>query len=271
MNTSQLPLRRNLSPIFRLSLIVAALMAVTSLAGLLFQSEIYPTDDLHYSFVSTDVVNLLIVLPILLGSMSLTRRGRLIGLLFWPGALSVVTYHYIAYAVAIPFTWQFWAYLALVFLSAYTICLLLSGVDASVVREQLKGKVSERFAGIVLAGFGILFFVWRGALAVQTILGSAVLSQPEFATAIADILLAPAWTVGGALLWRRRAFGYVTGAGLLFQFSMLFVGLVAFFALQPVIAGVPFPVDDFVAVFSMGLSCFIPFGLFVRGIVSANK
>jgi hypothetical protein len=260
-----------LRPIFRLSLIVAALMAVASLAGLFFQSELYPTDNLRYSLVSTDVVNLLIVLPILLGSMSLTRRGRLIGLLFWPGALSVVIYHYIAYAVAMSFTWQIWAYLALVFLSAYTIYLLLSGVDAAVVRKQLTGKVSERFAGIVLAGFGILFFVWRGALAVQTTLGSVVLSQPEFATAIADVLLAPAWVVGGALLWRRRAFGYVTGAGLLFHLSMLFVGLFVFFALQPVIAGVPFPVGDFVAVFSMGLICFIPFGLVGRGVSSSNK
>jgi hypothetical protein len=112
-----------------------------------------------------------------------------------------------------------------------------------------------------------LFFMWRGALAVQTLVGGAALSRPEFATAIADVLLAPAWVIGGVLLWRRQAFGYVTGAGLLFQFSMLFIGLFVYFALQPIVAGTPFPMDDFVAVFVMGLVCFIPFGLFVRGVL----
>jgi len=71
--------------------------------------------------------------------------------------------------------------------------------------------------------------------------------------------------VGGVLLWRKQAFGYVTGVGLLFQFSMLFIGLFVYFALQPFLAGVPFPVNDFVAVFIMSLVCFVPFGLFVRG------
>jgi hypothetical protein len=223
---------------------------------------------LRHSSVSTDVVNLFIVLPVLLGSMALARRGKLIGLLFWPGALFIITYHYISYAVAMPFPWQFVVYLTLVILSACAIYGLLSVVDSVSIQKQLMGRDPERFSGGVLAGFGALFFVWRGALAVQTLVGAAVLSRPEFATAIADVLLAPAGVIGGVLLWRRQAFGYVTGAGLLFQYSMLYIGLFVFFALQPVVAGVPFPVDDFVAIFIMGLVCFIPFGLFVRGVLS---
>jgi hypothetical protein len=266
----QLPLTRKLSGAYALSLVVAALMAAASLSGLLFQSTLYPTDDLRQSSVSTDVVNLFIGLPILLGSMALARRGRLVGLLFWPGALFFATYHYIAYAIALPFTWPFVLYLALVVLSVYTIYALLSSVDAPAVQARLKGRVPERLAGGVLAGFGALFFVWRGALAVQTLIGQAALSRPEFVTAVADVLLAPAWVIGGVSLWRRQALGYVTGAGLLFQFSMLFVGLFVYFILQPFVAGVPFPVEDFVAVFIMGLVCFVPFGLFVRGVLSAD-
>ena len=265
MSTSQLPVRKSISQIYTLSIVVTFLMTLASLAGLFFRSSIYPTEDLRHSLVSTDVVNLFIVLPFLFGSMVLARRGKLIGLLFWPGALFIVTYHYIAYAVAMPFIWQFVLYLVLIFLSAYTIYGLLSYVDATTVREQLMGKVPERFAGGVLAGFGALFFVWRGVLLMQTIIGSAVISKPEFVTAIADVLLAPAWVIGGVSLWRKQAFGYVVGAGLLFQLSMLFIGLFVYFGLQPYIAGVPFPMDDFVAVFIMSLVCFIPFGLFVRG------
>jgi hypothetical protein len=48
------------------------------------------------------VVNLLIGLPILLGSMWLARRGQLIGLFLWPGALLFVLYNDIIYVFAMP-------------------------------------------------------------------------------------------------------------------------------------------------------------------------
>jgi len=270
MNTSSLPLTRNISTTYTLSLITAFVMTLVSLAGLFFPSSMYPIEDLRHSSTATDLVNIFIVLPVLLGSMALAHGGKLIGLLFWPGALFIVTYHYLAYAVAFTSLWQFVIYLLLVLLSAYAIYKLLSSVDAASIQEQLASKIPERFAGGVLAGFGILFFFWRGSLAVQSIIGSTLLSKPELATAITDVLLAPAWVIVGVSLWRKQAFGYVAGAGLLFQFSMLFIGLFVYFALQPVLAGVPFPMEDFVAVFTMSLVCFIPFGLFVRGILSAR-
>ena len=270
MYTSSLPLTRNISTTYTLSLITAFLMTVVSVAGLIYSSSMYPIEELRHSSVATDVVNVFIVLPVLLGSMALARRGKLIGLLFWPGAMFIVTYHYIAYTVAFMSFWQFAIYLLIVFLSGYTIYRLPSSVDSLSIQEQLTSKVPERFAGGVLAGFGILFFFWRGILVVQSITGSAVLSKPEFVTAIADVFLAPAWVIAGTFLWQKKAFGYVAGEGLLFQLSMLFIGLFVYFALQPVFSGVPFPVNDFVAVFTMSLVCFVPVGMFVRGILSIS-
>ena len=45
----------------------------------------------------------LLVLPILLGSMWLARRGSLAGLLLWPGALFYALYAYVPYLVGAPF------------------------------------------------------------------------------------------------------------------------------------------------------------------------
>jgi len=59
--------------ILALSLIVAVLMTVLSLAGLRFKSNLYSTEALRRAFVSNDLVNLSVGLPILLGSM---RFGR---------------------------------------------------------------------------------------------------------------------------------------------------------------------------------------------------
>jgi len=62
--------------------------------------------------------------------------------------------------------------------------------------------------------------------------------------------------------------GYVVGTGLLFQASMLFTGLIMFILLQPLVTQAPFMLADLVAVLIMGLVCFIPFALFVRGVIS---
>ena len=77
-----------------------------------------------------------------------------------------------------------------------------------------------------------------------------------------------AWVIGGVLLWRHKEFGYVTGLGLLFQASMLFIGLIIFLLLQPFLTTAPFVLADVVVIFIMGLICFIPFALFVRGVAS---
>jgi hypothetical protein len=248
--------------VFVISYVVALLMIVASLAGLFFPSVVYPTESLRRAFLANDVVNLLIGLPILLVSMRLARSGRLIGLLFWPGALFYVTYNYIAYAVAMPWTLPFVLFLSLVILSAYAIFCLFSSMDLATVQSQLKGKVTERLCGGVLAGFGALFFL-RGV--AQLIQGTV--SGAEEAVVIADLFTMPFWVIGGLMLWSKRPFGYASGAGLLFQASTLFIGLLVFFILQPFVSSVPFPLADFVVILVMGLICFIPFGIFVRGIM----
>jgi len=268
--TSQLPITRKLTPAYILSFTIALLMTGVSLAGLIFQNNLYPTDEQRQSFVSNDVANLFIGLPILLFSLALARNGRLIGLLCWPGALLYVTYNYIAYSVAMPLSIPFGFYLALVILSVYTIYLLLSRVDSLAIQQRLAGAVPERFTGGVLAGLSLLFFL-RGVLQVVSVMiGQASLTGPELAVLIADLLVTPASVIGGILLWRRRPFGYAAGAGLLFQASMLFIGLLVFFILQPFLTSAPFPVVDFIVISIMGLVCFIPFGLFVRGVVKSS-
>jgi hypothetical protein len=95
--TASLPLKRNLTLIYALSSIIAALMAASSVAGLPYKTLIYPTDELLQSFLPSDVAALFIGLPFLLGSMWLSWRGKLIGLLFWSGALFFI------YLVVCPF------------------------------------------------------------------------------------------------------------------------------------------------------------------------
>ncbi len=265
---ASLPVKHNLTLIYALSFIIAILMAAASVAGILYQTIVYPTDELHQSFLPNDVVNLLIGLPMLLASMWLTRRGKLIGLLFWPGALFFVLYNYIVYVFAMPLNLAFLAHLVLVMLSVYSLIGLLTSIDGKVVQQRLTGEVPERLAGSVLAGLGLLFFLLVIGAIVQTLISQTPLAETELALHVADFLITPAWVVCGVLLWRRKVFGYVAGLGLLFQASMLFIGLIIVLFLQPFLTSASFSLDDVVVIFAMGLICFIPLVLYMRGVVS---
>jgi len=267
-NTKNMYTKGNLSAIYLSSIIVAILMTIASIAGLISRETIYPTEELVQSFVPNDVVNLFIGLPILLDSMWLTRHGKLIGPLFWMGALFFVFYNYIGYIFAVPLTWGFILYLSLTVLSVYTFISLVISIDEERVSQRLKGAVPEKFAGGVLTGLGLLFVLRViGVLAGSVIKGSD-LPGIELAVNVADLFITPAWVIGGIQLWRRQTFGYVTGLGLLFQGSMLFIALIIFLLLQPVLTNAPFAAVDVIVVFLMGLICFIPFGLFIRGAIS---
>lgn len=259
-----LPITHNLHHVYGSTLIGAVLMTALSLGGLLYPSIFYPTNELLQSFIANDVVNLVIGLPILLGSMWLARHGKLVGLLCWPGALLYVLYNYIAYMVGIPFSVLTFPYLVLVLLSTYGVFDLLKSIDKKAVQEQLSGSVPVRTAGGILMMFGIMFVFRAIGMIIETNTSQTVLPSSEIGVMIADIVISIFFITGGGLLLRRSSLGYVSGLGFLFVASMLFVGLIMVLLLQPVLMGIPFILVDVIVVFIMGLVCFIPFGLFVR-------
>jgi hypothetical protein len=263
MKTTQSFYTHHYSTIFTLSIAVAGLMTALSLVGLLFPMATYPNEELRQSFVTNDLVNLLIGVPALLGALWLLRGAKLPGLLGLPGALFYVTYNSIAYAAAMPLTLPFFLHLGLIILSVAAIFLTLSSLDGTVVRTRLQGRVAERFGAGVLMGLGAVFFLRTIAEFFDGAAGMA-----EFGVLVADGLTTPFWIIGGLYLWRKQPLGYISGAGLLFQASMLFVGLLAFFILQPFLPNIPFPLMDFVVFLVMGLFVFIPFGWFLRGMIS---
>lgn len=276
MNTNyerygNLPLKGNPSLLYIASLLIAILMTIASVAGLRYRTLIYPTDELIQTFVSNDVVNLFIGLPILLGSMWLTWRGKLVGLLCWAGALFFVLYNYIAYVFAMPLNWAFTLHLVLMMICTYTLIGLIAVIDGEAMRQRLAGTVPEKFAGGVLAALGTLLTLRVLGVLVAALTNGTLPAKTELAVNISDFLTTPAWIVGGVLLWKRKELGYVTGLGLLFQGSMLFIGLIIFLLLQPPLTGLPLATTDIFVVFVMGLVCFIPFGLFIRGVMASDS
>ena len=215
-----------------------------SLIGLIFRDSIYTSEEQIRAFLANDIINLIVEVPILLASMWLTRGGKLVGLLLWPGALLYVLYNYITYVVGLPFGTITLIYLALVLLSAFLIIDLMRGIDLNSVEERLAGAVSERISGWILVVFGALFSSRAIAVMVEASVNKAVLPFSEIGLLIADLALSTIWIAGGILLLRKTPLGYTSGLGLLFAGSMLFVGLALILLLQPILMDAQFAMVD---------------------------
>ncbi|MDY6878572.1 MAG: hypothetical protein SWK90_20530 [Chloroflexota bacterium] len=264
-----LPVTRDLTLAYAVSFVIALLVAVAAFAGLLFRTTIYPTDELILAYLPVDAFHLAVGLPILLGSMWLARRGRLVGLLCWPGALLYVLYSYITNLVGVPFGVLFLPYLLLVGLSAYTTIGLVVSINGETVRQRLSDVVPAKTAGGVLVSLTGLFVV----INVVNIV-TATANQPAGALDLVPVWIAdfvtvvPTCLVGGFLLWRREALGYVAGAGLLLQYSLLLIGLAVVLAFPAVYNASPVDVGGVVTMLAAGLICSVLLVLFVRGATS---
>lgn len=244
MDNLQLPLKHDLKLAYAGSLAVAIFTTVVSIVGILFWGILYPAQQAPNS-VGSDAFNLVVILPILLISMWLTRRGSLTGLLFWPGALFYIFYIYTFYVISVPFNTLFLLYIVLVVMSAYTIIGLVASIDGDAVRKRLAGVVPGRAAGGVLIGLAILFIVMDAYAVIAALLSHTPVDIQTQTPWIVDFIVeCPALLIGGVLLWRRTALGYVAGAGLLLQIGALMVGVPVSLVLGALLTGSPVDVSS---------------------------
>lgn len=266
-----LPVTHSLTPMYVFSLVIAFLMSGAAITGILFQSEIYPTEELILTFAPVDVFHLVIGLPILLGSMWLARRGQLVGLLCWPGTLLYVLYSYVTNLIGVPFGVLFLPYLLLVTFSAYTLAGVVASIDGEAVRERLSGIVPVKATGGVLVGLTSLFIIHAVAEIVTAIIHqepAGALSQMLW---IADLTtITPMCLVGGILVWQRKVLGYVGGTGLLLAYGMLFMGTIPVMAFPAFHNAASISWDGIIMMLITGTICLVLFACYVRAAMSKS-
>jgi len=261
-----LPLRYNIRILFGLSIIIAVMVAFVSIVGILYQKNIYPAENLLYTFVPNDIVNLLAGLPLLLISLWLTWRGRLIGLLCWPGAIFYFVYVYFPYIICVPFNYLFLPYLILFSLSIYTLVGVIVSIDGNVVSNHVSDTVPAKISGGILIGLGILIILRQTSLIVNALINKSIIDPQELALWIDDFAIgSPAMLIGGLFLWKKKPFGYVIAAGLFIFFGILSLGLIPFLAIQSHMRNTSLEILTIVILIVMAVICLIPFVFFVRG------
>ncbi|MBI9043183.1 MAG: hypothetical protein JEZ06_01785 [Anaerolineaceae bacterium] len=230
---SSLPIKQSLQTEIVLSWILAGLMTTLSIIGLTFQSQIYPSNELVKSFVANDAVNLLVGLPVLAFALILTIRRQLLGLLFWPGALFYVFYTYLVYLFAMPFNLNYLFYIVILSLSVWLSFRVINTMDGEYIQHNLRGMVKTRpgAGALIILGFG---FAIRALIQIGSGLNNKVaLTGSEMALNTSDLILSLAWIICGLALWRQTPLGFLTGGGLLYQGSMLFVGVIVVILIHP--------------------------------------
>jgi hypothetical protein len=266
--TSTPIVKRDLSLAYLVSVVVAILMTIVSVAGLIDGGRVYAGLDrgLLTLFVGQDALNLLVGLPILLGSIWLARRGSFICLLLWPGTLFYVLYDYGYYVLGAPFNAFFLPYIALMTLSAYAMFAVLLSLDATAIRDRLGVGIRPRLVGGFLAGLAVLFTALWSALVTSALVGGTEFGLvPRVVTTLDLTLQLPALFVGGILLMRRHPLGYVVAPGLLLQASAYLAGLSVITVLQENLLQRPFDAVAVVPGIVVGLIGLMMMWSFVRG------
>ncbi len=273
-SAAALPVTRDLTLVHVVSLVVAALIAVTSVAGLIFGAGgLYAVDPRYLpAFVGQDLLNLLVGLPLLLGAMWLVRRGALVGIVLWPGALFYVVYDYAFYVLGAPFNVFFLPYLLIVTLSVYAIIGIVVSVDAPAVRDALDGVVPRRFVGGFLVALAGLFIALWTAMIVSTLVSAAPVDPIAHVVWTLDLTIQlPALLIGGVLLWRREPLGYVVAPGLLLQAAAYLIGLSAITVLGVDATGAPTTPASYLPGIVVGGVALALIAFFVRGAASADR
>ncbi|HYZ13659.1 MAG TPA: hypothetical protein VFA08_08660 [Actinomycetota bacterium] len=233
------------------SAIVAALMLGASVLGIVIDDLYREAAWAREAFRGGDIVTLVLVVPVLITSLVLARRGSVRATVIWIGALAYSIYNYAYYVFGASFNDAFLIHIAIFSASIFALVMAASSVDVSSMAERLRGPRLARWIGgfLVLVGVGqggLWVFIILRYVATGEVLADIPVRGQHVVFALDLSLLVPALVVSGVLLWRRTPIGYVAAGIVSVMGSLVLLNLLlaAAFQANADVAGVKaFPVE----------------------------
>jgi hypothetical protein len=194
-------------------------LAIIAAAGGLFFPELYRDNELvKKTWFVNDLLTLVVMTPLLIGSLILTMRHSQRAQLVWIAMLAYMLYNYAFYLFGSAFNVFFLLYVALIALPMFALIFALANLDVDAISQAFDRRTPVKwvsgfmiFIGAFLAFKWIadsLNFVFTGQLP-QGIIDFATPTNVVFAL---DLTLIVPWMVLGAIwLWQRKPWGYVIG------------------------------------------------------------
>src|SRR5687768_13930607 len=224
-----LPLQHDLVLVSRMTHLIVPLLLASSIAGLLYgpRGWWYDTDLATLpAFLGQDVMTLVVVVPLLVASSMLARRGSLRGLVCWMGALFYVAYAYYFYVIGGRFTVYFPLYIALVSMGIYGALAVLFSLDLSRLPAHFQ-RVPVRSISVFLVVTALFFAgLWLSILETHFTLGTTLDPVSRAVIAIDGVVLLPLLFYAGRALARREPLGYALAGLLLVKATATFLTLI---------------------------------------------
>lgn len=184
-------------------------------AAILFGNGLY-----HYDTVSSaaqeqasDLVTLVVGLPLLAVSTWLAQRGSLRGRLIQAGTLGYFLYTYMSMSFLTAYNALFLVYVALFSLSLFAFILSLMSFDLASLAQHFSERLPRRaIAGVLFAAGSFLLLAWLGRI-VPPLFQNQVPSLENNTTLVIQVmdlgLIVPLALLSGVLLLRRDPWGYL--------------------------------------------------------------
>jgi hypothetical protein len=223
------PDKPTLALVNRLSVVLAALLGLASIAGLwLGPRGLYAPDPATLpTFLGQDGITLVCGIPLLVVGMRLARAGSIRGLFLWSGALFYVAYSYLFYVAGARFNALFLVYVAIVASSTYGLLALLFGLDREAVKARFDPSTPVRaIAGFFLSLSVVFAAMWIGIAVSAAAAGRDLDPVTRAVIAVDGVVLLPLLCFAGLSLWRRHAWGYILAGMLLVKIAALGLTLV---------------------------------------------
>lgn len=199
----------------------ALLAAAGSAAGLLAGDRIYDAETtvLADAVAAQDIVNLLLVAPLLVALGVWAWRGSLRAYLGLLGCLAFTAYNYVIYAFSVHFGPLFLVWVAVLGLSIFALVGGLATLETTAVKAQFAGRAMPVPAWFLMVVAALFVLLWLSEIVPELLAGDPSRSADDWQVPtnpvhVLDLaFFLPAAFTSGVLLLRRHPLGYATGAG----------------------------------------------------------
>jgi hypothetical protein len=196
--------------------------------GLLAAQRIYGREAtvLADAAIAQDVVNLVLVAPLLVVLGFVAARGSVRAYLGWLGCLVFTVYNYAIYAFSVQFGPLFLLWVTVLGLAVFALVGGLSTLDKAVVANTLRGQAMRLSAWLLIALGSAFALLWLAEIVPDLLAGHASRSAgawqvPTNPVHVLDLTwFLPAVITSCVLLLRGRPLGYATAPG-----QLVFVAL----------------------------------------------
>jgi len=199
-----------------LSYIIIILTVIATLSGI-FGKGMYQDNLLVVSaWTGTDIITLLLGVPIFIYSLVLYRKKQILGLLLMFSMIFYSLYNYAFYLFSAALNSIFLIYVLIFALSFYSILVLVRKIDVDSINRKFKEKIPVK----VIGGFMIIVAIILGVFHISLSLSYVVTGQvPDIVTnvnhptnpiAALDLsFVVPVALFGGYSLIKKNRWGYL--------------------------------------------------------------